>query len=494
MAATKPKPTPEPQPATEPRSLMEQLPGSERNPRRISPTRMEALKKALREFGDLGGICLNIQTRHLVGGHQRVTAFNADRSAKVVITQRLEEPDRTGTVAFGHIETNGTRYGYREVSWDAAREQAANLAANQHSGEWDTDMLGDILKGMDEETQRLAGFEQDDLKSLGLLEKPDTGKDADPMANKAAELNKKWQCKPGDLWKIGDHRLLCGDSTKSPDVKRLMAGMKAQMLFCDPPYGITYDGGDKYAKIANDEKTHNDLLNFLTAAFGAAAPHLLDDASGYVWHASATASDFRAALLRAGLVEKQQIIWVKPSLTMGRDDYQWSHEPALYCHKQGHQPKWHGDRKQTSVWNVATKSGKIHQAIVGNGLFLSSGDDSIQILHKAPKERKDRNIRLEDGDTLQLATVDFRSTVWHVRRDSTGMHPTEKPPALAMIAIANSTQPDDVVLDNFGGSGTTMVACQRTGRRCMSLEFSENYCAVQLERMETAFSITGTRI
>ena len=87
---------------------------------------------------------------------------------------------------------------------------------------------------------------------------------------------------------------------------------------------------------------------------------------------------------------------------------------------------------------------------MGNGLFLSSGDDSIQILHKAPKERKDRNIRLEDGDTLQLATVDFRSTVWHVRRDSTGMHPTEKPPALAMIAIANSTQPDDVVLDNFG--------------------------------------------
>lgn len=481
---------------TEPdRPLHEQLPASDRNPRRISPRKMEALKKALREFGDLGGIVLNRQTGHLVGGHQRVTAFTADKQAKVVITSRLETPDATGSIAFGHVETNGTRYGYREVQWDTQREEAANLAANQHSGEWDTDMLGDILKGMDIETRHLAGFDEDEMRSLGLIEEPKKpGKDADPMANKAAELNKIWQVKPGDLFQIGEHRLLCGDSTKKETITRVMGGLKAQLLHTDPPYGISYDGGDKYAKIANDEKTHNQLLAFLTAAFEAVAPHLHQDAAGYIWHASATAAEFREAIILAGFAEKQQIIWVKPSLTMGRDDYQWSHEPCFYVHLQGHQPKWHGDRKQTSVWTVECKSDKKHQGTVGNGIFLTSGDDTIHILHKGPKERKDRNIRLEDGESVQLATVDYRSTVWHVKRDTTGMHPTEKPPKLAMIAMANSTAPDDVVLDIFGGSGTTMVAAQKTGRRCVTVEFSPDYCAVQLQRMKDSFDLTGKRI
>ncbi len=223
------------------------------NPRTISNAKLDALGKAMKEFGDLGGVVVNVRTGNCVGGHQRVKHLDP----KWPITKRPAK-DKTGTVALGTVWTPYGQIAYREVDWPLAKEKLANLAANQHGGEFDTDLLTDILKGLDESDRLLAGFDLPDLKELGIeLNGNGAVVDAEPQIDRADALRKKWRVKSGQLWQLGEHRLLCGDSTKAEDVGRVMDGERAALCLTDPPYGI----GEKYASCDDSKAALKTLID-----------------------------------------------------------------------------------------------------------------------------------------------------------------------------------------------------------------------------------------
>ena len=189
------------------------------NPRKITDEKLEMLKKSLTEFGDLSGIVYNRRTGTLIGGHQRLKTFDPSWP----ITKESTTDDR-GTVALGYVETPHGRMTYREVDWPEAKEKAANIAANKHGGEFNDALLKKLIKELkiDDTDMDLIGFDDEELNLLlGIEPEP---KDAEPQIDRAEELNQTWQVKPGDLWQIGDHRLLCGDSTKADDVKSALGG------------------------------------------------------------------------------------------------------------------------------------------------------------------------------------------------------------------------------------------------------------------------------
>jgi len=228
--------------------------------------------------------------------------------------------------------------------------------------------------------------------------------------------------KYGDLWELGRHRLLCGDSTKAEDVERLMNGCKADMVFTDPPYNVNYEGKTKEKlKIANDSIGDEDFRSFLTSAFKNMAQKSKEGAPIYICHADSEGLNFRAAFKEAGWDLKQCIIWVKQHFVMGRQDYQWQHEPILYGWKPGAAHKFYGDRKQTTVWQI------------------------------------DRPMASRE-------------------------HPTMKPVNLCAKAIENSSKAGNIVSDLFLGSGSTLIACEKTNRICYGMELDEYYCDIIVKR------------
>jgi len=227
----------------------------------------------------------------------------------------------------------------------------------------------------------------------------------------------------GDLFEIGEHRLLCGDSTDSDQVAKLMNGEKADMVVTDPPYNVAYEGGTKEKlTILNDSMGSDEFYKFLYDFYTALSTSVKKGGAIYVWHASSEIINFAKALVDAGWLLKQQLIWVKNSMVMGRQDYQWKHEPCLYGWLDGGAHKWYSDRKQTTVIEF------------------------------------DRPLR-------------------------NGEHPTMKPVGLFAYQIENSSKIGDVVIDAFGGSGTTMVACEQLKRKARVIEFDPKYCQVIVDRM-----------
>ena len=236
--------------------------------------------------------------------------------------------------------------------------------------------------------------------------------------------------KRGDIWKLGEHRLMCGDSTVITDVEKLMGGEKADLLLTDPPYNVAYEGGTKEKlTIKNDKQDDAQFLQFLNDCFSCAFSVLKEGASFYVWHADSEGLNFRLAIKKAGLTLKQNLIWVKNSMVLGRQDYQWRHEPCLYGWKEGAAHNWYSDRKQTTILEF------------------------------------DRPTRSAE-------------------------HPTMKPIALFAYQLGNSTQRGGLVLDLFGGSGTSIIASEQTGRKCYTMELDEHYCDVILTRWE---NLTGKK-
>lgn len=226
----------------------------------------------------------------------------------------------------------------------------------------------------------------------------------------------------GDIYELSTgettHRLICGDSTKTETIEKLMNGQRADLWLTDPPYNVDYTGKTKKAlKIQNDKKTDDSFLLFLKDAFIAAVAFIKEGASFYIWHADSEGLNFRLACKESGLTVKQCLIWNKNCMVMGRQDYQWKHEPCLYGWKDGSSHSWFSDRKQTTVLNF------------------------------------DRPQRSEE-------------------------HPTMKPVELFSYQIQNSTKKGDIVLDTFGGSGTTIIACEKLGRNGYVVELGENFCDV----------------
>lgn len=376
---------------------------------------------------------------------------------------------------------------YQEYSSEA--EEWADLTADNRLSElseMNDDKLAELLAEIgDELPAELTGYTEDDMESLldsiiGGEPEPDTESQDQEYQQPLPPMSK-----PGDLWLLGPHRLICGDATDEPTIERLMDGEKAAMVHTDPPYGVSYETqSGNFAMIKNDDKTHDDLyFTLLLPAFNNYRKHTIPEAAFYIWHASSTRRDFEDAMTAAGLVEKQYIIWAKNGITLGRADYQWAHEPCFYAAKDGQTPAFFGDRAQHTVWRATTRQDGSMMTVLGSGVVLTDGTGgTLCITDKPPKGKKLRYIRMEQGKPIDLFQEDRMQTVWEVARETNTLHPTQKPVEIPIRAIENSSQPGDIVLDFFGGSGSTLMGAELTGRRCFSTELDPIYCDVIISR------------
>jgi site-specific DNA-methyltransferase (adenine-specific) len=331
--------------------------------------------------------------------------------------------DKDGIIVAGHTRYKAAKkLNLKEVPCivadDLTDEQvkAFRLADNKvaEKAEWDFDLL-------DTELDDLIDF---DMTGFGF----DEAVEDEPVEvvedDFEAELTEEPYVKLGDLYQLGNHRLLCGDSTVLTDVERLLGGSQADLLLTDPPYNVDYEGKTKEKlKIQNDKMDNDNFRQFLVDAFSNADAVMKQGAVFYIWHADSEGYNFRGACYDVGWKVRQCLIWAKNSMVMGRQDYQWKHEPCLYGWKDGAGHLWASDRKQTTILNF---------------------------------ERPTKN----------------------------DIHPTMKPIALFDYQIKNNTKGGDVVLDLFGGSGTTIMACEQNGRRAYCMEFDPRYVQAIIERWE----------
>lgn len=368
---------------------------AEYNPRKdLKPgdAEYEKLKRSIEQFGYVEPVIWNKMTGRVVGGHQRL---------KVLMDMGITEVECV------------------IVEMDEEKEKALNIALNKISGEWDKDKLALLisdLQGTDFDVS-LTGFEPAEIDALFK----DTLKDGvkEDGFDVDAELQKPTITKLGDVWTLGRHRLVCGDSTKAETFDLLMAGRKANLTITDPPYNVNYEGSA--GKIKNDNMADEAFYSFLLAAFKNTEAVMADDASIYVFHADTEGLNFRRAFADAGFYLSGTCIWKKQSLVLGRSPYQWQHEPVLFGWKKKGKHKWYTGRKESTIWEF----------------------DKLK----------------KNGD-----------------------HPTMKPIPLLAYPIMNSSMSNTLVLDPFGGSGSTLIACEQTDRSCCTIELDEKFCDVIVKR------------
>ena len=362
------------------------------NARTHSPEQINKLRSSLREFGFINPVIID-KDFTVLAGHGRLAAAKAENITEVpcVFADHLTE----------------------------AQKKAYILADNRMALDagWDEEMLRVEIEALQENAfdLSLTGF---DSTELAELFKNDTQvKDDDFDVDK--ELLEPAVTKPGDIWTLGRHHLVCGDSTKHETFEILMHGKKANLVVTDPPYNVNYEG--TAGKIKNDNMSDDKFYQFLLDSFTNTEKVMADDASIYVFHADTEGLNFRKAFSDAGFYLSGCCIWKKPSLVLGRSPYQWQHEPCLYGWKKNGKHQWYSDRKQTTIWEF---------------------------------EKSKKN----------------------------GEHPTMKPLPLLAYPIQNSSMSNTLVLDPFGGSGSTLIACEQTDRSCYTIELDEKYCDVIVKR------------
>lgn len=314
------------------------------------------------------------------------------------------------------------------VADDLTDEQikAFRLVDNKSAelAEWNLELLNIELENIHDIDMNLYNFELSELLDNVIED------------DYEIELPEEPKTKYGDIYKLGNHYLMCGDSTKESDVAKLMNNNKADLFLTDPPYNVALGNHDtpetarqRHRRtdgliIMNDKMSDNDFLDFLTKCFSIAKDNMKDGASFYIWHADNESLTFRQALKNSGLELRQTLIWNKNAITLGRQDYQWEHEPCLYGWKDGASHSWFSDRSQPTVLDF-----------------------------KKPSKSED--------------------------------HPTMKPVELFAYQIKNSSKVNDIVLDTFGGSGTSIIACEQLNRLCFTMELDPRYCDVIVDRWET---------
>ena len=353
----------------------------------------EKIRNSIEEFGFADPLVVNSDMT-IIGGHQRLTVA---------------------------MDLGYTEVPCAVVDVDKVREKALNIALNKITGTWDETLLADLLTDLKEADYDLdwTGFDAAEVEQLfsNIYDKKVKEDDFDVDS----ELKQPVFSKEGDLWILGKHRVICGDSTGEEVYTRLMDGQKANLVLTDPPYGV--DVEETAGKIQNDNLPDDQFHDFLLSAFRCMNANLADDGSIYVWHADTKGLIFRKAYEEAGFYLSGCCIWKKNSLVLGRSPYQWIHEPCLFGWKQKGRHQWYSDRKQTTVWE-----------------------------YDKPRSSKD--------------------------------HPTMKPINLMSYPIKNSTMTNGIVLDPFLGSGSTLIACCETDRICRGIELDPKFVDVVVRRYQ----------
>ena len=376
---------------------------SDLNPAKYNPRKalkpgdkeFEKLENSIKNFGYVELIVVNEANENtVISGHQRLS-----------VLKHLGETEVECVV----------------VSMNEADEKALNIAMNKVSGEWDTEKLAEVMDSLKELDYNLGltGFEPPEIDELFNQVHDKNVKDDDFDSEKAAEAPAFVE--PGDIWLLGHHRLMCGDSTKAEDVEKLMDGKKANLCVTDPPYNCSYEGGTGMT-IMNDHWDDSEkFYQFLLAALKNVYEHLADGGALYVFHSDAEKCNFFNATVDAGFHYSTTCIWVKNSLVIGRMDYQMRHEPVIYAFKDTAAHKFYGDRKQTTIWEF-----------------------------DKPKKSK--------------------------------LHPTTKPLPLIAYPIKMSSLENSIVLDLFGGSGSTMMAAEQLNRVACLMELDPKYASAIVRR------------
>ncbi len=450
---------------------LEKIIPNPKNPNQHPKSQIELLAKIIQAQGWRAPITISTRSGFIVRGHGRLAA-----------AQALGTP--TAPVDYQNYSSVAEEYADL-----VADNRLAELAENNAA------MLADILAEIDtgEMPLELSGYTGEDLD--GILAALAGDGDAEPTGqDEEMEQPAKPMAKPGDLWQLGQHRLICGDSTDAATIDRLMNGEKAAMVHTDPPYGVDYagglgtrqeDGGYKspFNQTRFDKVGESDLLKMLASAFKNYTRHTTEAAAFYIWHAAIKRRVFEDAMTMAGLVENQYLIWYKSKLAPGRLQYQQAHEPCFYASKEGVTPAFYGDRKQETVFTVTISQAGEMSTVLGNGLVLSDQQGQrLFIQKKPPKGKKARYIRLDENTRATISTEDSCSTVWNIEKEQGYLHPTQKPVELAARAIENSSQPGEIVADFFGGSGSTLLAAEQTSRICYTAELEPAYCDVIVSR------------
>jgi DNA modification methylase len=376
------------------------VPVSKINPAKYNPRKdlkpgdpaYEKLKRSMTEFGYVEPIIWNEETGNIVGGHQRY---------KILLEA-------------GHTEVECV-----VVKLSSEREKALNVALNKVTGDWEFEALADLIKDL--ETQdfdvTLTGFDAAEIDDL-FSRVHDKDVNDDDFDVEAA-LEEEPISKQGDIWLLGKHRLICGDSTKEEIYEKLMDGKKANLVLTDPPYGVAYDGSQ--GTIKNDNLQDEDFYKFLLSAFTNMENIMANDASIYVFHADTKGLIFRRAFEDAGFYLSGVCQWVKQSLVLGRSPYQWKNEPCLFGWKKKGKHKWYAGRSETTVWEF-----------------------------DKPSKNK--------------------------------LHSTMKPVPLMAYPIKNSTAVNAIVVDPFSGSASTIIACEQIDRIGYAIELEERFVDVGVKR------------
>ena len=333
---------------------------------------------------------------------------------------------KTGNIIGGHQRYKILKgMGLSEVECvvldlDEIKEKALNVALNKIGGEFDIPLLTDLLKDLSDRDfdATLTGFDLTEIDELFSKADDKEGKDDGYDVTKA--LEEAAFVNRGDVWLLGKHRMICGDATNSEDVNLLMDGKKANLILTDPPYNVDFQGASGL-KIKNDKQDSENFYNFLLSSFKNMSEHLAEGGSAYIFHADTEGLNFRKAFIDAGFHLSGVCIWEKNSFVMGRSPYQWGHEPILYGWLKTGKHKWYAGRAESTIWR-----------------------------YDKPKKNAD--------------------------------HPTMKPIPLLCYPIKNSSAVNSIVLDTFGGSGSTLMACEQMDRICCTMELDPKYASVIVRR------------
>ena len=357
---------------------------------------------------------------------------------------------------------------------DDAQRRALIIADNKiaENAGWDMDLLREELEALNSDgfDLDLLGFSDSELGEI-LDFAPDAADTAPALAgdeDHVPEAPAIYTSQAGNVWLLGDHRVMCGDSTSLDDVATLCAGTLVDCCWTDPPYNVNYEGSA--GKIQNDNMGDGAFRQFLLDAFSAAASVMRAGAPIYVAHADTEGLNFRRAFRDAGFKLSGCLVWVKPSLVLGRSDYQWRHEPILYGWKPGAAHSWYGERDKTTV---IEDKGEAIRVLADGSLQIEVGGQTVVV----------------EGEGLSMRSVDS-SVIRYEKPARNGDHPTMKPVGLIRKMLDNSSVRGDLVLDLFGGSGSTLIACEGSGRKARLMELDPRFADVIVLRWQ---ELTGRK-